>query len=107
MPKWNGLPWLVVALCAVSLPRAAAQSHLADYVNTLRGSASDGGYSYGNTFPGTTVPFGFNFWTPVSSSNSHSWIYDYRQNAIEGFAASHEPSPWIGDHGAFQLMPMV
>nr|BFE62546.1 hypothetical protein GCM10020063_070720 [Dactylosporangium thailandense] len=42
---------------------------LADYVDTRRGSNSDSGYSHGNTFPGATVPNGFNFWTPVTNGN--------------------------------------
>ncbi len=95
------------ALFATLLLSLPAKAQLSDYVNPLRGSNSSIGYSRGNTFPGVTLPFGFNFWTPVTSSNSHSWIFDYNANAIEGFAVSHEPSPWIGDHGAFQLMPMI
>ncbi|MER7281242.1 GH92 family glycosyl hydrolase [Dactylosporangium sp. NPDC000244] len=80
---------------------------LADYVDTRRGSNSDSGYSHGNTFPGATVPNGFNFWTPVTNGNSDNWLYQWNATTIQGFAISHEPSPWIGDYGQLQVMPMT
>src|SRR6266508_3970582 len=76
----------------------APDAKLSRWVNTLRGSNSDAGYSRGNTFPGVTVPFGFNFFTPITQANSHSWLYAYRDHSLSGFGISHEPSPWIGDH---------
>jgi putative alpha-1,2-mannosidase len=33
------------------------------YASTVRGTNPSGGFSRGNTFPATTVPHGFNFWT--------------------------------------------
>jgi putative alpha-1,2-mannosidase len=75
-------------------------------VNTLRGSDSTRDFSYGNTFPAVALPFGFNFWTPITEGNSDRWLYNYRTPTIKGFAVSHEPSPWIGDHGSIQIMPM-
>ncbi|WP_433062817.1 GH92 family glycosyl hydrolase [Dactylosporangium sp. CS-033363] len=80
---------------------------LADYVDTRRGSNSTGDYSRGNTFPGATVPNGFNFWTPVTNGNSDSWLYQYNATTVQGFAISHEPSPWINDYGQLQIMPMT
>src|SRR4051794_2917682 len=82
-------------------------ARLSRFVNTLRGSNSDVGYSRGNTFPGVTVPFGFNFFTPITQANSRSWLYAYRDHQISGFSVSHEPSPWIADHGTLQIMPMT
>ncbi|WP_433216903.1 GH92 family glycosyl hydrolase [Dactylosporangium sp. CS-047395] len=80
---------------------------LANYVDTRRGSNSDFGYSRGNTFPGATVPNGFNFWTPVTNGNSDGWLYQWNAATVQGFAISHEPSPWIGDYGQLQVMPMT
>ncbi|MEV6928138.1 GH92 family glycosyl hydrolase [Dactylosporangium sp. NPDC051485] len=80
---------------------------LSDYVDTRRGSNSSFSYSRGNTFPGTTVPNGFNFWTPVTDGNSDGWLYEYNATTVQGFAVSHEPSPWIGDYGQLQVMPMT
>jgi predicted alpha-1,2-mannosidase len=79
----------------------------AELVDTRRGSDSDRGYSRGNTFPGAAVPHGFNFWTPVTSSNDDAWLYRYRANTVQGFAISHQPSPWIRDYGQLQVMPMT
>ncbi|MER7046926.1 GH92 family glycosyl hydrolase [Streptomyces jumonjinensis] len=84
----------------------------ADYVSTTRGTNSSGAFSRGNTFPATAVPHGFNFWTPVTNAASKSWIYEYSRGndannlpAVQAFAASHEPSPWMGDRQTFQIMP--
>lgn len=82
-----------------------AQFHPTDYVNTLRGTDSTPDFSRGNTFPAVTLPFGFNFWTPVTEGNSDGWLYKYRASTIQGFAVSHEPSPWIGDYASLQVMP--
>jgi predicted alpha-1,2-mannosidase len=95
-------------------PAAAAseKSHLADYADTRRGTLSSGDFSRGNNFPATAVPHGFNFWTPETDAGSTSWLYQWsRQNnagnrpTIQAFAASHEPSPWMGDRQTFQFMP--
>jgi predicted alpha-1,2-mannosidase len=83
-----------------------------EYVVTTRGTHSTGGFSRGNNFPATAVPHGFNFWTPMTNAGSISWLYEYHRanNAmnlpqVEAFAASHEPSPWMGDRQTFQVMP--
>ncbi|MGH4032295.1 GH92 family glycosyl hydrolase [Actinomycetota bacterium Odt1-20B] len=93
-------------------PPAEPKAHLSDYADTRRGTNSSGGFSRGNTFPATAVPHGFNFWTPVTNAASTSWLYDYARGnnadnlpTMEALAASHEPSPWMGDRQTFQLMP--
>jgi len=95
-------------------PRAPQKrpAHLSDYAETTRGTNSSGDFSRGNNFPATAVPNGFNFWTPVTDAGSKDWLYQYaRQNnadnlpALQGFSASHEPSPWMGDRQTFQVMP--
>ena len=82
-----------------------------DYVNTLRGTNSNGVFSRGNTFPAVAVPHGFNFWTPATDAGSH-WIYAYHEHnneqnlpEIQAFSLSHMPSPWMGDRQTFQVMP--
>ncbi|HEX4354095.1 MAG TPA: GH92 family glycosyl hydrolase, partial [Polyangiales bacterium] len=95
-------------LVASPAGNSAAQSHPpSDYVNTLRGSDSRPDYSHGNTFPAVALPFGFNFWTPVTSEEASGWIYDYRSPTLTGFAVSHEPSPWIGDYASLRVSPGV
>ncbi|MEW2297183.1 GH92 family glycosyl hydrolase [Streptomyces sp. NPDC006743] len=99
----------------VSIKRVAPErpkAHLADYALTTRGTNSSGSFSRGNNFPATAMPHGFNFWTPVTNAGSQSWLYEYaRANnsdnlpTVQAFAASHEPSPWMGDRQTFQVMP--
>ncbi|WP_305782514.1 GH92 family glycosyl hydrolase [Symbioplanes lichenis] len=91
---------------------AKPKAHLAEYAETRRGTQSSGGFSRGNNFPATAVPHGFNFWTPVTDAGSTSWLYEYHQGnneqnrpELQAFAASHEPSPWMGDRQTFQVMP--
>ena len=93
-------------------PVHVTPTHLSDYVTTLRGTHSSGGYSRGNNFPATAIPHGFNFWTPVTNAGSASWIYEYhrRNNAdnrptLQALSLSHEPSPWMGDRQSFQILP--
>jgi predicted alpha-1,2-mannosidase len=83
-----------------------------DHVLTTRGTNASWDFSRGNNIPATAVPHGFNFWTPVTDAGSGSWLYMYARanNAanlptLQAFAASHEPSPWMGDRQTFQVMP--
>ncbi|GAA0799262.1 GH92 family glycosyl hydrolase [Spirilliplanes yamanashiensis] len=99
---------LAITATAPEKPKAS----LADYVETRRGTHSSGGFSRGNNFPATAVPHGFNFWTPVTDAGTTGWLYEWhrRNNAqnrprLEAFAASHQPSPWMGDRQTFQVMP--
>ncbi|NHC46937.1 glycoside hydrolase family 92 protein [Motilibacter sp. K478] len=83
-----------------------------DWVLTTRGTNSSGSFSRGNNFPAAVVPHGFNFWTPQTNAGSTGTFYSYASanNAenlpvIQAFAASHEPSIWMGDRQTFQVMP--
>ena len=85
-----------------------------DRVITTRGTNSSDRFSRGNTIPATTVPHGFNFWTPVTNAGTTRWLYDYARanNAenrptLQALSLSHQPSPWMGDRQTFQVMPSV
>ncbi|GLY43267.1 alpha-1 2-mannosidase [Amycolatopsis sp. NBRC 101858] len=91
---------------------SCADRHLTECAVTTRGTNSSGDYSRGATIPATALPHGFNFWSPVTDASSTGTIYQYlRDNtpagrpAIQAFSVSHEPSPWVGDHQTFQVMP--
>lgn len=93
-------------------PTPKTYSKPSEYVNTLRGTQSNGTFSRGNNFPAVAVPHGFNFWTPVTDAGSTSWLYHYHERnngdnlpQIEAFSVSHETSPWMGDRQTFQVMP--
>lgn len=76
-----------------------------DYVNTLVGSASSHALSSGNTYPAVAVPWGMNFWTPMTGEMGNGWTYTYQSNQLRGFKQTHQPSPWINDYGQFAIMP--
>ncbi|WP_414942440.1 GH92 family glycosyl hydrolase [Amycolatopsis sp. cmx-11-51] len=83
-----------------------------DHVRTTRGTHSSDEFSRGNNFPATAVPHGFNFWTPVTDAGVTNWLYSYHRHndaanrpALQAFALSHQPSPWMGDRHTFQVMP--
>ncbi|WP_410581155.1 GH92 family glycosyl hydrolase [Amycolatopsis sp. lyj-108] len=85
-----------------------------DHVRTTRGTHSSDKFSRGNNFPATAVPHGFNFWTPVTDAGVTNWIYSYHRHndaenrpALQAFALSHQPSPWMGDRHTFQVMPGI
>ena len=93
-------------------PPQKQRSRPSDWVVTNRGTNSTGSFSRGNNIPATAVPHGFNFWIPVTNAGSLSWLYDYHRDnnddnlpTLEAFAASHEPSPWMGERQTFQVMP--
>lgn len=77
------------------------------YVNTLIGTNSNRAFSHGNTYPAVTRPWGMNVWTPQTGLMDDPWVYTYQSDSIRGFKQTHVPSPWIGDHGAFSIMPVT
>ena len=78
----------------------------ADYVSTLVGSLSEHSFSTGNTYPAIALPWGMNFWTPVTGVMGDGWAYRYDAHLIRGFEQTHQPSPWINDYGQFAIMPV-
>lgn len=77
-----------------------------EYVSTLVGSFSTHAFSTGNTYPAIAVPWGMNFWTPVTGRMGDGWAYRYDELRIRGFKQTHQPSPWINDYGQFAIMPV-
>ncbi|MBB5850002.1 GH92 family glycosyl hydrolase [Amycolatopsis umgeniensis] len=94
--------------------RAVETRDPVDHVRTTRGTHSSDKFSRGNNFPATAVPHGFNFWTPVTDASATNWLYSYHRHndaanrpALQAFALSHQPSPWMGDRHTFQVMPGI
>ena len=83
------------------------QSNLVQYVNPKIGTLSSFEVSGGNTYPAVAHPWGMNFWTPQTEPHDSRWIYKYDSKSINGFRCTHQPSPWMGDYGAFSVMPEV
>ena len=80
---------------------------LVDYVNPLMGTDSKYSLSNGNTYPAIAMPWGMNFWTPMTSEMGDGWTYKYNENKIRGIKQTHQPSPWINDYAAFSLMAVT
>jgi predicted alpha-1,2-mannosidase len=83
------------------------------WVRTTRGTHSSGRFSRGNTAPIVAVPHGGVFGIPMTDAGAADWPYAYHAHnrasdnrpAVQAFATSHLPSPWVADRGVFQLMP--
>lgn len=78
-----------------------------DLVNPLVGTDSSYALSYGNTYPAVAVPWGMNFWTPVTGKMGSGWGYMYDDTKISGIKQTHQPSPWMNDYAAFELMAVT
>lgn len=101
----RGATWILGAAIAVAAPSLSAQEEpaLIDLANPLMGTDSSYELSYGNTYPAVAVPWGMNFWTPVTGKMGNGWGYTYDAHKINGIKQTHQPSPWMGDYAAFAL----
>ena len=93
-------------LTACSHEKPEMVSDPVEYVSTLTGTLSHHAFSTGNTYPAIALPWGMNFWTPVTGKMGDGWAYRYDQNIIRGLKQTHQPSPWINDYGQFAIMPV-
>ncbi|GAB6121958.1 GH92 family glycosyl hydrolase [Dysgonomonas termitidis] len=104
MKKINFIFWVLL----LSATTANAQlKDLVQYVNTLQGTDSNFGLSYGNTYPTTAMPFGMHTWAAQTNRNGEGFKYMYADNKIRGFQQAHQCSPWVSDYAVYSLMPMV
>ncbi|MDM4763527.1 GH92 family glycosyl hydrolase [Galbitalea sp. SE-J8] len=83
-----------------------------DRARIRQGSMSAPGLSRGNCVPTVAVPGGFVGGIPVTRADSPGWPYSWHADnrddnrpALQAFATSHLPSPWMRDRGVFQVMP--
>lgn len=83
------------------------QIDLVEFVNPLMGTDSEFSLSNGNTYPAIALPWGMNFWTPMTSKKGGGWTYKYREHKIRGIKQTHQPSPWLNDYAAFSLMAVT
>ena len=97
---------LIGLLTACSHEKTEMVTDPVEYVSTLTGTLSHHAFSTGNTYPAIALPWGMNFWTPVTGKMGDGWAYRYDQNIIRGFKQTHQPSPWINDYGQFAIMPV-
>ncbi|MDR1504752.1 MAG: GH92 family glycosyl hydrolase [Prevotella sp.] len=95
-----------IALLLATFTQAQIKD-LVQYVNTLQGTDSNFGLSYGNTYPTTAMPFGMHTWAAQTNRNGEGFKYMYADNKIRGFQQAHQCSPWVSDYAVYSLMPMV
>lgn len=75
------------------------------YVNIKQGTFSEHRYSYGNTLPLVTAPFGMNAFCLQTKGEAEGWYYHPSHMQTEGIRLTHQPSPWVRDYGYFVFMP--
>ncbi|SNS96907.1 alpha-1,2-mannosidase, putative [Micrococcales bacterium KH10] len=86
-------------------------SSLLNYVETRRGTNSNGGFSRGTFVPATAVPNGFNLWTPFTNADSNTPYEYHRANdgqnltRLQGVGITHLTSNWMGDSNRLVFMP--
>ena len=76
-----------------------------NYVNIKQGTKSIKRFSKGNTLPLVQRPFGFASFAPQTDSGRKTWFYHPEDRSFEGVRLTHQPSPWIWDHGAIVICP--
>ncbi|MGO9275892.1 MAG: GH92 family glycosyl hydrolase [Terriglobia bacterium] len=83
-----------------------SDGELVDYVNSFVGTA---GPDPGNTFPGSSLPFGMIQWSPDGASfgKGRAGSYWYRDTAIRGFSLNHLSGPGCPVFGDVPIMPVV
>ena len=98
---------ILLTACLIACSLMAEAKDWTQYVNPLMGTQSSFELSTGNTYPAIARPWGMNFWTPQTGKMGDGWQYTYTANKIKGFKQTHQPSPWINDHGQFSIMPVT
>lgn len=80
-------------------------SELYSLVNVLAGTDSHHGFSTGNSLPLIAYPWGHTHWT--IQTNESRWFFHPDHHKFQGFRATHQPSPWMGDYGQLVFMPFT
>ena len=79
------------------------------YINIKMGTKSHMRFSTGNTLPLVQLPFGMASFCPQTEviEGRDGWFFQPDIPSIEGIRLTHQPSPWIGDHGTFLMTPQI
>lgn len=94
------------AALLVSGAAVAGNAALVELANPIAGTDSARNFSHGNEYPSIALPYPMNAWAPYTEPARDTFYYQYKKNKIRGIRQTHEPSPWMGDYGAFALMPV-
>ncbi len=81
------------------------KSHaLTSLVNLRQGTDSTLYFSTGNTLPLVARPFGTHHWT-IRTEEDATRFFLPSSRSFRALRLTHQPSPWIGDYGALELIP--
>ena len=94
----------LILLSSLALQAPVRAGDLLNFVNILQGTDSQVDLSHGNTLPLVGAPWGMIDWSVENGDGS--WYFQ-PNGTIDGFRATHQPSPWISDYGQFVLMPQT
>ena len=77
------------------------------YVRPEVGTHNSVALSHGNLYPSFCVPWGMHAWAPQSRPGwKDGWFYEWEDDRIYGIRQTHQPSPWMGDYGAWSILPV-
>lgn len=96
----------IAAALLQTISIGAQLKDLVQYVNTLQGTDSHFGLSYGNTYATTAMPYAMHTWSAQTGANGEGWKYQYSVDKIRGFQQAHQCSPWVSDYAVYSFMPM-
>lgn len=96
----------IAAALLQTISVGAQLKDLVQYVNTLQGTDSHFGLSYGNTYATTAMPYAMHTWSAQTGANGEGWKYQYSVDKIRGFQQAHQCSPWVSDYAVYSFMPI-
>ncbi|RYG59698.1 hypothetical protein EON80_25440, partial [bacterium] len=106
--SWSAHLVLASAFTGIIMPAHAQNApklqNLLQYADPLQGTDSVGSLSRGNTLPLVARPFGMTHWSLQTGEGNWGWWFSPGARAIQGVRATHQPSPWMGDYGFFNVM---
>ena len=108
-------PGALIVICALCAVAGAEPVDFVRYVRTEMGTSNaitDNGracrLSNGNLYPLAIRPWGNGGWAPQTRVDGQGrWFYDYKDERICGIRQTRQPSPWIGDYGAWNFLPVT
>lgn len=99
---------IVLILVAIGLQPMNGQTEpieAVDYVNSYMGTARKGAPGL---IPTVSKPFAMTNFTAQTRENKISRMpYEYEDESMMGFIATHQPNLWMGDYGYVSLLPQV
>lgn len=86
--------------------RYHANAGVLQYVNPHIGTYGVDPNDNGGMIPSVCPPFGMTRWTPQTRENFISQVpYNYGDQLMHGFQATHQPAIWMGEAGQIVMTP--